>query len=133
MADFKKQESGAQKRKMHKLTEQRNQQLLKKIPKLTGYFKPADSNTCSAAANVNQLSEDASQSDGLQNGSKMCSADNQDSSNKTAKPSEQHCLKGEGEDASTSISLVAEPAVREQQSEEIDTASPDSGACFWRL
>ncbi len=80
----------------------------------------------------------------------MCLVDNQDSGNKTRKHSEQHHSNGERistpimgldnicsapanmEDvaASTSRSLVAEPAVRVQQSEEIDTASPDSGACF---
>ncbi len=80
----------------------------------------------------------------------MCLVDNQDSGNKTRKRSEQHHSNGERistpimgldnvcsapvnmEDVavSTSMSLVAEPAVRVQQSEEIDTASPDSGTCF---
>lgn len=41
----RKHESGAQKRKLLKLREQRDQDILKKNPKLTGYFKAAESSS----------------------------------------------------------------------------------------
>lgn len=57
MSEFRKYESGAQKRKSHKLKEARDHEILNKIPKLTGYFKPAAQSTSS------QLLLDASVTD----------------------------------------------------------------------
>uniref|UniRef100_A0A3B3QZT7 TTF-type domain-containing protein n=1 Tax=Paramormyrops kingsleyae TaxID=1676925 RepID=A0A3B3QZT7_9TELE len=61
MAERRKYDSGAQKRKTERIKEQRQQNLLRQIPKLTGYFKPgAGSNNPHIENNVdNDLSDGA--------------------------------------------------------------------------
>jgi hypothetical protein len=53
MSEKKKFESGAQKRRLHREKEIRDQELLKKIPKLTGFFKRANEEEKSTSTSGN--------------------------------------------------------------------------------